>query len=113
MPKLIFIGGPYNAPTPGQIVANIERCELLSLEAIALGCGVICANSMGRLWNTKTPTLEQVMVSAKLCLSRCDALLVAEGWENSGGTKQEIEEATALGLPVLYSLDDLKAFLSN
>lgn len=112
MPKLIFVAGPYTAPTDAEIEANIQRCERLSLEAIALGCGVICANSMGRRWDGKTPTLEQVMVSTKLCLSRCDGLLVAEGWESSTGTKQEIEEAVRLGIPTFYSLDKLKEFLS-
>lgn len=108
---LIFVAGPYTAPTPEAIEANIKRCELLAMEVQALGCGAVCPNSMGRHWNGEDPTRDQVMASAKLALSRCDAIIVAEGWQNSTGTKEEIVEADKLGLKVLYSLDELKAWL--
>lgn len=111
--KLIFVGGPYAAPTAAGIEANIQRCERLALKVIALDCGVVCQNSMGRPWDGEDPTLDQVMASAKLVLSRCDALIVAEGWQNSTGTKQEIVEADNLGLPILYSIEELKVYLDG
>ena len=114
--KLIFVGGPYTAPTAEAIEAieaNIQLCEHLAMEVQALDCGAICMNSMGRSWAGVHPTLDQVMASAKLALSRCDALIVAPGWEHSTGTKEEIVEADKLGLKVLYSLDELKVYLAN
>lgn len=35
-------------------------------------------------------------------LKRSDALAVLPGWENSSGTRKEIEEAKKLNLPVFY-----------
>ncbi|MFA6274291.1 MAG: DUF4406 domain-containing protein [Candidatus Paceibacterota bacterium] len=35
-------------------------------------------------------------------LKRCDALAVLPGWENSGGTREEIENTTKLSLPIFY-----------
>lgn len=35
-------------------------------------------------------------------LRRCDALAVLPGWENSEGTKMEIENATKRSLPIFY-----------
>lgn len=37
-----------------------------------------------------------------------DIIFVTPGWENSKGTKKEIEEAIKLGIPVVYSLEDIK-----
>ncbi len=35
-------------------------------------------------------------------LIRCDALAVLPGWETSGGTKIEIENATKRAIPIFY-----------
>lgn len=110
---LIFVAGPYTAPTQKQVEANIKRCERLAMEVQALDCGAICMNSMGRDWDGETPTLDQVMASSKLALSRCDALIVAEGWQHSTGTKEEIVEADRLGLKVLYSIAGLEVYLDG
>ena len=40
-----------------------------------------------------------------------DAVLVVPGWENSTGTKKEIEVAINLGIPVFYTLEELIRFL--
>ena len=41
-------------------------------------------------------------------LRRCDAVLVVPGWEKSSGTRAEIAEANACGIPVFYALEALQ-----
>jgi len=40
-------------------------------------------------------------------LEPADIVFVTPGWENSTGTRKEIDRATELGIPVVYSLEDL------
>jgi hypothetical protein len=42
-----------------------------------------------------------------------DALIVREQWENSNGTKHEIECAKQLGIPVFFTLVDLVIYFMN
>ena len=44
-------------------------------------------------------------------LEASDAVLVIPGYEKSKGTLREIARAKELGIPVFYSLEDLKATL--
>ncbi len=39
-------------------------------------------------------------------LRRCDALAVLPGWENSSGTKEEIENAAKRNIPVFYLTEE-------
>jgi hypothetical protein len=41
-------------------------------------------------------------------LKASDVLLVLPGWEHSSGTLAEIETAKELGIPVVYSLEELQ-----
>jgi len=41
-------------------------------------------------------------------LEICDAIFVCPNWKTSEGTKKEIERAEQLGIPVYYSLEELK-----
>jgi Domain of unknown function (DUF4406) len=40
-------------------------------------------------------------------LQVADVVFVIPGWENSNGTVNEIAEAERLGIPVVYSIDDV------
>jgi hypothetical protein len=47
-------------------------------------------------------------------IPKCDAVFVTPQSENSQGTKQEVELAESLGIPVFDNIDDLvKAFSQN
>ncbi len=39
-------------------------------------------------------------------LNRSNAVAILPGWENSSGTKMEIENATKMGLPIFYLEND-------
>ena len=46
-------------------------------------------------------------------LKASDAVVVCPDWENSVGTKNEIQTAIELGMPVFYSIEELERGLPN
>ncbi len=46
-------------------------------------------------------------------LRRCDAVLMAEDWERSSGSRAERIEALRLSIPVFYTLESLHSWLSS
>jgi len=40
-------------------------------------------------------------------LDKSDIVYVLSGWEHSKGTRKEIDRATRLGIPIVYTLNDL------
>lgn len=109
MTKLVYIAGPYSANTQQEIEANITR---------AIGAAVWCAehrifyfcphmNSayMDKL-SPNTPVLFYYAMDEEI-LSRCDAVLVLPGWENSEGTLAEIEYCKLHHVPYFYGREGL------
>ena len=41
-------------------------------------------------------------------LRRCDAVFLIPGWEQSTGSRSELDEATRLGLPVFDNVEALR-----
>lgn len=46
-------------------------------------------------------------------LPRCDAIFLTPGWENSKGTKREIELAGAHNIPVFSNIEDLNKYFDS
>jgi guanylate kinase len=46
-------------------------------------------------------------------MTRCDAVFLSEGWENSRGCKAELAMAETLNIPVFETLDALKGFVNR
>jgi len=58
-------------------------------------------------------TVEDMYESSLAWLEVADALYVVRGWENSKGTKAEIEVAKALGIPIFYSLEEVSQYIER
>lgn len=96
---VIFISGPFRAPTPYGVEENCRRAEAAALEVWRAGAVAICVHAMCRHYSGAAP--DSVWLAGDLeILRRCDAVLLVEGWEASSGTRGEIEEAERLGIPV-------------
>lgn len=110
--KLIYIGGPFSAPTREGVEANIARAVELAIEVALLGAVPICPHS-----NTAHPDFERVQPytfwidATKALLRKCDALILVPCWEGSAGTRGEVELAYELGLPVFNEPRELAAWL--
>jgi hypothetical protein len=101
-------------------MANIDRIEIFAMQVSLLRVAVVTPNSLGRvvenrpdLTYDKGLSYEFWLEAAIALLKKCDAMILAPGWENSSGVKEEIKVANRLGIPVLYTLAELAYWLKN
>jgi hypothetical protein len=110
--KLIYVAGPFSAPTRDGVEQNIARAVARGLQVAQLGALPVIPHS-----NTSDPEFEDIQpyqfwieATAELC-RRCDALLTVHGWENSSGARGEVEIMRELGRPVFHKRVELRAWL--
>jgi len=96
---VVYIAGPYRAPSAWAIEQNVRRAEELALEVWRMGHVALCPHSMTRYYQGALPDAVWLEGTLEL-LRRCDRVLVAEGWGESEGSRVEIAEAHRLGMPV-------------
>lgn len=105
---LIYVAGPYSAPTHDEIAANIARAEEAGKKLIQSGMIPVIPHRITGHWE-EDPTFEHWSHQDwmdRFCiplLNRCDAVLMLPGWENSKGTLMELEQARAIGKPIVFS----------
>ena len=110
--KLIYIAGPYRAPTEWQLIGNIRRAEALALQVWQLGHACICPHKNTALFGGAAP--DELWLEGDLeMLRRSDAVLCTDDWQQSAGARGEVALARSLEIPVFEALDDLKRWLST
>lgn len=110
---VVYVAGPYNANGACAVLANIRSginlCVKLSQHGIAPVCPWL---DFAYCLHADVP--ESVLREISMALLRkADAVVVNKwrpGWEQSKGTAAEIAEATRLGIPVLYGMDEFLAW---
>ena len=95
--EIIYVAGPYRCPIKKGIQHNIDRALVAAQRLWNLGYVAFCPHSnsahfTGEDWWYLRGYLE--------VLSRCDAIYVLKGSQNSEGTQAEIAAAKRLGLPI-------------
>lgn len=110
--RLIYVAGPFSAPTQFEVDANIRRAEELGLEVARLGASPVIPHANTRSLHLQVPQVFMLEATLEL-MRRCDALVLVEGWQDSQGTRDEMCEAHFLGLPVFYTLFGLKSWLEG
>lgn len=110
---LIYVAGPYSG-TPNQIISNIARAEKISINLIRNGFNVYTPhkNCSGyEVYEDDDITVSTWYTMGLDILSRCDAIYVMSGSEDSSGTIAEVEFAQGNGVTVLreddFTSDDL------
>ena len=109
---VVYIGGPYSAPTQYLIEQNIRAAETLALEVWKLGAVAICPHTMTRFYEGVLPRATWLEGDLEL-LRRSDALLLVKGWEESAGTRAEVQHAARLHIPTFERLEWLNRWLHN
>lgn len=117
--KLIYVAGPFTAPTPDAVRDNIRRAAQLGHEVRKLGAGALVPHLIGapyihaasaaelpddfgyRWWLEET--LEH--------MRRCDGVIMTPDWETSNGARAERDDARGRGQPCFLSLPQLKDWL--
>lgn len=104
--KVIYIAGPYRAANAWEVEQNIRKVEDLAFKVAEEGHSYICPHTNSRYFDGTITDKYWLEMTLEL-MRRCDAVLVAAGWQNSSGTMGEIAEAKCLELPVFYSIEGL------
>jgi hypothetical protein len=99
--KIAYIAGPYRSDTVHGIVENIYRAEAVAIKYWQLGYAVICPHKNTALFDGLLPD-EVWLAGAIEILKRCDVIVMMKGWENSSGSRAELEIALKFGLEVIY-----------
>lgn len=99
---LVYVAGPYTNPDP---VINVQRaCEYGTLVQNAGHVPLVPHLTM--LWHLVSPRpYEHWLAYDVELMLRCDAVLRFPG--ASSGADAEVKEARAVGIPVVYSVEDL------
>jgi len=115
---VVYVAGPYRAPTEWKLRKNIEKSADKAMEVWKLNRNGVkrvtpvapCMNSAffgGEISDT-------IILDAYLAvLLRCDAVVAADGWENSKGTLSEMRFAEENNIPVLHSMRELDEWMES
>lgn len=105
---VIYVAGPYRAPSAKEISENVRRAEAVGQEILRRGHVALCPHSMTHDWDIGTGLADEVFLETDLVLlSRCDAICMVEGWDRSVGARAELDRACDLRLLVLWCVDDV------
>jgi hypothetical protein len=106
---LVYIAGPFRAPTPWGVECNVREAEAAVAAMIEASAGMvvpIAPHMLFRYFDKLAP--DTYFLEATLALLRkCDALYLLPGWERSSGTRGELQEANRLGLIVSEYMTDI------
>jgi len=108
--SLVYVAGPFRGASAWDIECNIRRAEVVALDVWRKGCACLCPHTNTRFFQGAAP--DKVWLDGTLeMLSRCDAIIMIEKWENSSGSRAELLFAKDNNISVLYSLKDLDLWL--
>ena len=110
----IYVAGSYSANNVMQVLENMRAGIRAATEVLLAGFAPFCPwldyQYKFALRETETLTIDDFYQYSLSWLKVSEAMLVIEGWEKSRGTLHEIEVAKKLGIPIFYSLLELKKY---
>lgn len=112
--KVIYVAGPYRAPTEWGVHENIRRAEEVAISLWKMGYVVICPHKNTAHWGGILP--DEVWLEGDLeILSRCDAVLAMKNFDRSVGAMKEIAFAAKSKIPIFYEgeVKKLETFLKE
>lgn len=109
--KRVYVAGAYNASNIVDALENMRKGMRASTEVFLAGFAPFVPwfdyhfNLM--LQEGEKLTIQDYYNYSIAWLKVSDIMLVVEGWENSKGTKKEIEVAKEIGIPIYYRLEQM------
>lgn len=106
--KVLYLAGPYRAPTLRGIINNIRKAEKVAIALWQAGFAVICPHLNTQLFDGICD--DNIFIKGYLeIVKRCDMVVLLPGWEKSEGARKEIALAKQLEIPIL-KLEDIPGF---
>ena len=115
--EVVFVSGPFRGKNTWDTEQKIRRAEELSFEVWKLNeegldVAVICSHTNSRFFD-KTIDDEYFLDAYLEILKRCDVMLVTPDWKSSEGARAEVDFCEEHEIPVMYSIDELREWLSD
>lgn len=110
--KLVYVAGPYRAASGWLVDLNIQEARMLGARVAHVGAYPVIPHSNTAHFDGLAPDALWLGGTLEL-MRRCDAVIFAERWEQSTGSRAERAEAMQFGLPVFDSISQLAAWLPN
>jgi hypothetical protein len=111
--KLIYVAGPYSAPTEYEVQLNIAKAEAAALEIWkTTRAAAICPHKNTAHWGGAL-THDEFIAGDLEMIRRCDAVFLLDGWERSKGAREEYNFAMEHGIFVFYNLEVLVEWIDN
>jgi len=97
--RLVYIAGPYRAPTPWGVRCNIRLAEDLAAKVHAAGMFAVCPHANSA--HMEGVADDEHFLAGTMALMRvCHAVILTPNWRSSAGALAEVAEATRLRIPV-------------
>lgn len=105
----VYVAGPYR----GEISKNTHNA--IKIGGLLLSYGFVpFVPHLTHFWGIITPKEDEDWINYGLeWLKVCDCILVLPGFENSEGTKIEIEMAKGLNIPIFYHIDEIRIYYGS
>jgi hypothetical protein len=105
-----YIAGAYRGKTVSEIRRNIEKAREVAERVWAAGQVAICPHLNTAFMDGVAP--DEVFLEGDLILLKfCQNMILVPGWENSSGTKNEIEFARSNHIEVYDSIERWEHYL--
>ena len=101
MTLLVYIAGPYRAPTTWGIQKNIHNARLWGVVVARAGAYPMIPHSNTAHFDGAVDGDEFWLNGTLEMMRRCDGVLLIDGWMRSTGACEEQRQAAALGIPLL------------
>lgn len=109
---VVYVAGPYRAPTEWGVFQNIRHAEGFALDIWKLGAAVVCPHKNTEMFGGAAP--DSVWLEGdKAILAICHAVFAMPTWRQSSGATAEIDLAIKLGIPVFENLDGLREWINT
>lgn len=105
MTPLVYVAGPYSAPTPAEVQANVDRAIDAGNRLMDAGLRVRVPHLSHYQHARKARPYEEWMAIDFAEVRECDVLLRMPG--ESSGAMREVDYALSLGMPVFWSEERL------
>lgn len=107
---VIYIAGPFRAPTAWRVEQNIRRAEESALAIWRMGAAALCPHTNTRYFDGEAN--DEIWLEGDLeFLRRSDGVYMVDGWNRSTGAKAEHLEASRLELPIFYDTLVVEAWI--
>lgn len=106
---VVYICGPHRSSTREGVQLNIQSAMQVGKLACLKGWSPVIPHSNAAMLDEILPDLgDQFWLDATMeLMRRCDAVVLAPGWQRSEGVKGELSEADRLKIPIYRSEHEL------